>query len=120
MPRVLQLTSLFLLCSTQLPAKVNFIRDVKPILEDHCVRCHDANSVVRGVRLDRKDRAMMQIVKKKPDDSVLYTISKAGIMPPRGQKLTAAEIETLRKWIAEGAPWPDGMELVGRFPETVR
>jgi hypothetical protein len=56
---------------------------------------------MRGVRLDRKDRALMQIVKKEPDDSPLYNISKAGIMPPGGKKLTSAEIETLRKWIAE-------------------
>jgi hypothetical protein len=69
---------------------------------------------MRGVRLDRKDRAMMQIVKKKPGDSPLYNISKAGIMPPGGKKLTPAEIETLRKWIAEGARWPNGAELVGR------
>jgi hypothetical protein len=69
---------------------------------------------MRGVRLDSKDRAMMQIVKKKPDESPLYNISKAGIMPPGGKKLLPAEIEKLRKWIAEGARWPDGTELVGR------
>jgi hypothetical protein len=68
---------------------------------------------MRGVRLDRKDRAMMQIVKKKPDDSALCKVSKSGIMSPGGKKLTPAEIEMLRKWIAEGAPWPNGVELVG-------
>ncbi len=100
--------------SGRVATRVNFIRDVKPILEDNCVRCHDADSVMRGVRLDRKDRAMMQIVKKKPDDSPLYNVSKSGIMPPGGTKLTMVEIETLRKWIAEGATWPNGTELVGR------
>ena len=102
---------MFIVCSGRLTAKVNFIRDVKPILEENCVRCHDADSVMRGVRLDRKDRAMMQIVKKKPEDSPLYNVSKSGIMPPGGKKLTPAEVETLRKWIAEEAPWPNGAEL---------
>ena len=64
-----------------------------------------------GVRLDRKDRAMLQIVKKKPDDSPLYNVSKSGIMPPGGTNLTHAEVETLRKWFAEEAPWPNGAEL---------
>ncbi len=112
--RVLPLVYFCMLSSSPLAAKVDFVRDVKRILEDNCVRCHDANSVMRGVRLDRKDRAIMQIVKKKPDDSPLYNISKAGIMPPGGKKLSPAEIETLRKWIVEGARWPNGTELVGR------
>ncbi len=102
---------MFIVCSGRLTAKVNFIRDVKPILEENCVRCHDADSVMRGVRLDRKDRAMMQIVKKKPEDSPLYNVSKSGIMPPGGTNLTHAEVETLRKWFAEEAPWPNGAEL---------
>jgi mono/diheme cytochrome c family protein len=109
--RLLPLAYVLFVSSGPLAARVNFIRDVKPILEDNCVRCHDADSVLRGVRLDRKDRAMMQIVKKKPDESPLYNVSKSGIMPPGGKKLAPAEIETLRKWIAEGAPWPNGTEL---------
>ena len=109
--RLLPLACVLFVCCGRLAARVNFIRDVKPILEDNCVRCHDADSVMRGVRLDRKDRAMMQIVRKKPDDSPLYNVSKSGMMPPGGKKLTPAEIETLRKWIAEGAPWPNGAEL---------
>ena len=102
---------MFIVCYGRLAARVNFIRDVKPILEDNCVRCHDADSVMRGVRLDRKDRAMMQIVRKKPDDSPLYNVSKSGMMPPGGTNLTHAEVETLRKWFAEEAPWPNGAEL---------
>jgi hypothetical protein len=59
-------------------------------------------------------RARQGAVKNKPDDNPLYNVSKAGIMPPGGKKLTPAEIETLRKWISEGARWPNGAELVGR------
>jgi len=59
---------------------------------------------------------MMILVKKKPEDSTLYLVAKAGIMPPGPRKVTPAEIEVLRKWIAEGARWPKGLELVGKNP----
>ncbi len=97
-------------------ARVNFVRDVKPILENHCVRCHGSEIAMKRVRLDHKPRAMLVVVKKKPDDSLLYTTAKVGIMPPGPKKLSAPELEMLRKWIAEGARWPDGVELVGKNP----
>jgi hypothetical protein len=97
-------------------ARVNFVRDVKPILENHCVRCHGSEVAMKRVRLNTKQRAMLVVVAKKPDDSLLYTTVKAGIMPPGPRKPSAAELETLRKWIEEGARWPDGVELVGKNP----
>ena len=108
-----------LLClavATPLIAKVNFVRDVKPILENNCVRCHGADTSSRGIRLDYKERALMALVPKKPDDSLLYNVAKIGAMPPGPTKLTPAQLETLRKWIAEGARWPKGVQLVGKNP----
>jgi uncharacterized membrane protein len=97
-------------------AKVNFVRDVKPILENRCVRCHGAENAMRGLRLDKKERAMLAIVPRQPDDSAVYNAAKSGFMPPGGPKLAPAEIETLRRWIAEGARWPKGIELTGKNP----
>ncbi|HYL39365.1 MAG TPA: c-type cytochrome domain-containing protein [Bryobacteraceae bacterium] len=114
--RVLILTGLAIASAARLAARVNFARDVKPILENHCVRCHGAGAAMRGVRMDRRERALLVVVKKKPDDSLLYTTAKVGVMPPGPKKLTPVELETLRKWIAEGAGWPDGVELVGKNP----
>jgi mono/diheme cytochrome c family protein len=99
-----------------LQAKVKFERDVKPILEQHCVRCHGADGAMKGLRLDKKERALMGVVKKKPDESRIYAASKTGFMPPGEKKLTPAELDALRRWILEGAKWPNGMELVGRNP----
>jgi mono/diheme cytochrome c family protein len=104
------------MAATPLAARVNFVRDVKPILENHCVRCHGSDVAMRGIRLHRRERAVLVIVRKKPDDSLLYTIAKAGVMPPGPKKLTPAELEILRQWIAEGARWPNGVELVGKNP----
>jgi hypothetical protein len=102
--------------SVSLMAKVDFVRDVKPILELRCVRCHSSETAMKHLRLDRKDRAMMVIVPKKPDDSRLLLAAQSGYMPPGGPKLPAAELEILRQWIAEGAHWPKKIELVGRSP----
>lgn len=92
-------------------AKVRFVRDVKPILETHCVRCHGANGAMKGLRLDSRERALMVVVKKNPEQSRIYGAARAGIMPPGPRKLTPSEIETLRRWIAEGATWPKNLRL---------
>ena len=107
---------LLFVCTAPVLGRVNFVRDVKPILENNCVRCHGEDGAMRGIRLDKKERALMTVVLKKPDDSLLYNIIKIGAMPPGSQKLTLAQMDTLRRWIAEGARWPKGVELVGKNP----
>jgi mono/diheme cytochrome c family protein len=97
-------------------ARVNFMRDVKPILEYHCVRCHGPERAMKNLRLDYKERAMMAIVSKKPDESRVYNAMKTGFMPPTQKKLTPVELEAIRKWITQGAHWPKGVELVGKNP----
>jgi uncharacterized membrane protein len=108
--------SLLFLLATFAFAKVNFVRDVKPILENRCVRCHGSDGASKGLRLDTRERAWMAIVKKHPEDSRVYTAAKSGFMPPGDKKLPQQELETLRRWIAEGATWPKGVELVGINP----
>jgi len=97
-------------------AKVDFVREVKPVLELRCVRCHDSVTAMKHLRLDRKDRAMLVIVPGKPDESRLFLAAQSGYMPPGGPALSTAELETLRRWIAEGARWPNKIQLVGRNP----
>lgn len=97
-------------------AKVNFVRDIKPILEDHCVRCHGGERAMKSLRLDRADRAMRVITPKNPDDSTLYLACETGFMPPGPQKLSAQQLETIRKWIQEGARWPKNVQLESRNP----
>ncbi len=97
-------------------AKVKFVRDVKPILENHCVRCHGNGAAMRGLRLDNRERAWMAIVKKQPEDSRVYLASRSKFMPPGDRKLTPTELETMRLWILEGAKWPKGVVLEGKNP----
>src|SRR3712207_5399396 len=59
-------------------APVDFTRDVKPILEGHCIGCHGASKRQGGYRVDRRDLAFgegdsgVNIVPGKPDASLLY------------------------------------------------
>jgi hypothetical protein len=94
-------------------AKVNFSREVRPILSDTCFQCHgpDESKRMAKLRLDTKDGAMTVVTPGNAAASKLViriTHDKTAMrMPPAasGLKLTAAQIATLKEWIDEGAPW---------------
>jgi hypothetical protein len=93
--------------------KLQFNRDVRPILAENCFACHGPDSAARkaGLRLDRRDDAMKAdvIVPGKPEGSPLieriFSEDRGHLMPPpkTKKKLTAEQKETLKRWIAEGA-----------------
>lgn len=99
---------------------VDFQREIRPILSQNCFLCHgpDENERKGGLRLDIRDDALkpaksgaIAIVPGKLDESeLLKRISHSDadeLMPPSksGKKLAAAEIDLLRRWVAEGAPY---------------
>ncbi|MFM8469154.1 MAG: DUF1549 domain-containing protein, partial [Limisphaerales bacterium] len=98
--------------------KLDFNRDVRPILSDNCFACHgpDTQKIKGGLRLDLKDAAFkpgksgaLALVPGKPDKSELVkrvaTKDPHDLMPPpdSGKQLTTAQKETLRRWVSEGA-----------------
>lgn len=101
------------------PQKVNFNRDIRPILSRNCFFCHgpDAEHREADLRLDMEaglkstsgDSAIIH--PGKPEQSQLFEriASKDTdlIMPPAdsGKSLTAEEIKLMRQWISEGATW---------------
>ena len=124
-----------LLCSAQIAAillvvtacpdaltadEINYNRDVRPILSDTCYKCHGPDAAERkaGLRLDSHAGAVatlesgsIAIVPGQIDDSQLLARIRSPdhdlIMPPvaSGKKLTPAQIETLTKWIEQGAEY---------------
>ncbi|HEY2473475.1 MAG TPA: DUF1549 domain-containing protein, partial [Candidatus Cybelea sp.] len=101
-------------------AKLSYDRDIRPILSDNCFACHgpDAKQRKAKLRLDTRDGALAElrsgghaVVPGKIDDSTLLERIASDVpsrlMPPKksGKHLTAAQIELLRRWIAEGAPY---------------
>ena len=96
-----------------LPAKIDFNRDVRPILSNNCFSCHGPDEKVRKakLRLDTHEGAIAaSVVPGKPDASELITRltatpDDASIMPPAktGKKLTPREVDILKQWVKEGA-----------------
>ena len=116
---ILVASAFYALAIAQAPDKVDFGRDVQPILRQHCVSCHGASSHQAGLRLDRRSDAMRGGTNSPgvihPGDgrsSVLYIkISSTQFgpqMPPTGA-LSSDQIEIIRRWIDEGAEWPDAL-----------
>jgi len=78
--------------------------DVQAIFQKRCYVCHGAQQQMSNLRLDQKEsaaRVLPRIVGK-----VSGTDGKQ--MPPIGAPLSAAEIDTIRKWVDAGAPWTAG------------
>ncbi len=91
---------------------VDFQRDVAPILEKQCLMCHGAQKVAGGVSVaSRKALLSKSVIPGKPDASSLYNSVKSGKMPPGGPPLPQAQQDVLRRWITEGAVWPDNVTL---------
>lgn len=99
----------------------DFNREIRPILSDKCYRCHGPDEHERkggqnGLRLDTREGALedlggggFAIVPGQPEKSELLmrvtNDDEEEIMPPidAGKKLSAAEVDLLRRWIAGGA-----------------
>ncbi len=93
------------------PERVDFVRDVKPVLEQSCYSCHGPKLQMGGLRLDAKESAAKAIHPGKPDESSLYQrIAGMGDqprMPMGGKPLDAAQTALIKRWIEQGAEWPD-------------
>src|SRR6476659_7712525 len=86
--------------SAQSPAKVDFARDVQPILRQSCVSCHGPSQQIGGLRLDRKSAVFNRrgVVPGSSTNSALYNRISGnayGIqMPPTGA-LRPEQINTI-------------------------
>lgn len=102
----------------------DFVKDIAPILEASCVKCHHEGKAKGKLRMDTKEMAMKGgkeaklIEPGKPDDSSLIKVlllpaDHDEAMPPEGKapRPEAAKIELLKQWITAGATWPDGVNL---------
>lgn len=105
--------------SAAAPAKLEFNRDIRPILSENCFYCHGQDPKHReaDLRLDERDGATRDlggyaaIVPGKPEQSELLSRmrshDKDEVMPPpkANRHVTPEQIALLARWIAEGAPY---------------
>ena len=116
-----------------LPDKIEFNRDVRPILSNTCFKCHGFDQGARkaDLRLDRREEALLKrdddttpIVPGKPQLSSIYqrltTDDMTELMPPPKAKipLSAKQVAIIRKWIEQGAEYePHWAYLPVKQPE---
>src|SRR6187399_3368930 len=95
---------------------VQFNRDIRPLLNAHCFKCHGGVKEAGGLNLQFREKALMAgetgeiaVVPGKPEESAfidrLTTQDKTDRMPKKEPPLPTEKIELLRRWIAEGAKW---------------
>ena len=115
--------SVFLLLASTVSAvagEIDFARDIRPILSDHCFACHgpDANKRKGDLRLDVRESALgaaesgeVAIVPGDLEKSELVrrisTTDPDEVMPPPKElkALKPEQAELLRRWVKEGAEW---------------
>ena len=124
-------TSLLVLLPREGPAAPNFVRDIQPILETNCMRCHKQGKAKGGLRMETYALMMdggndaNAIVPGKPEESDLIRRTHLrpideGFMPDEGQALKKNELDLLTTWIKSGAHWPKGVTLTERKPAPVK
>ncbi len=102
-------------------APVEFVRDIQPILAQHCWKCHGPDKQQGGLRLDVRESALKGGDSEEPAVVPLHAGQSRLIllitskdenerMPPEGEPLSATQIEKLRRWIDGGAVWPESGE----------
>jgi hypothetical protein len=98
------------------PAERHFTDKVKPLLDSRCISCHGPDKVKGALRLDSRTATLKggdngpAVVPGKPHESLLLHAvmhAKKDLEMPPKEKLTTNDVAVLRRWIEEGAPWPD-------------
>ncbi len=102
-----------------------FEKTIRPLLVEHCYKCHSAesNKVKGGLRVDGRKHLLDggdtgpavvpgDIAKSKLVEAVKYA-NKDLLMPPVG-KLSADAIAALEAWVKDGAPWPNDTATVAK------
>jgi hypothetical protein len=98
------------------PNKISFRRDIAPLLVKNCVACHGPEKAESGYRVDTFERAKKPgdigsppFTAGKTDESewvrLITSSDKDERMPKEGDPLPPAQIDLIKRWIAEGAPF---------------
>lgn len=110
----------------KLDGKVDFNRDIRPILSENCFACHgnDAKNRKADLRLDHRESAIKDrdgiaaIVPGKPESSEAYLLIASADsrerMPPvkSGKKLSPLQIKLIQRWIKQGAVYGEHWAFV--------
>jgi hypothetical protein len=104
---------------------VDFNKEIKPIFEASCIKCHGRGKSKGGLQFDTRETFLKggdsgaPIVPGQSDESLLISLVQGfdpdSVMPKKGSRLTSEQIGVLRAWIDQGAKW-DSSITFGRLP----
>ena len=103
--------------------KVDFEKDVKPVLETHCLQCHNEKSDFAGLKFHTRkmiidatkiDRPIL--IPGNARNSSLYLVTAlpkyfVEAMPAQGHQLSEEQKDKIYRWIQQGAKWPVDLRL---------
>src|SRR6202035_3452729 len=107
----LSLASALVLAAADKP--VSFTKDIEPVLQGSCWKCHGSAIQLSKLDLRTREAALKggekgpAIVPGKAEESKLYRLFSVREKPamPMDGKLTADQISIIKEWINQGAPW---------------
>src|SRR4051812_27753355 len=115
-----------------LPARVDFNRHIRPILNQNCTACHGGVKRAAGISFIYREEATRAgesgrptIVPGKPDQSELIKrVSSTDEefrmpKPEHGHRLSDHDVALLRQWISEGAEWSEHWAFVPPKPQQI-
>src|SRR5439155_15042382 len=104
--------------------EIDFAKDIQPILEGSCLKCHEPQKAKGKLLLDTREHALkggengIDIIPGDSANSPLIHLTARLVedseMPPagKGEPLTKEQIAMLRAWIDQGAKWSEGLKLL--------
>jgi mono/diheme cytochrome c family protein len=110
--------------------KVDFVKDIQPIIEVSCTQCHARGKDKGGLSMETRaaflkggDSGAVVVPGKSAESYVIETISGLNpdnVMPQKGKKLTREQVALFRAWIDQGMPWPKEINFAKHEPANLK
>src|SRR6266498_3881978 len=109
--------------------KIDFAKEIKPILEASCIKCHGRGRTKGEFSIESRDTLLKggesgpAIVPGKSEESrvieLVAGLDADSVMPQKGRRLTPEQIGLLRAWIDQGASWDAGISFAKPPPANL-
>ena len=108
---------------------VDFTKDIQPLFEAACVKCHAKGKAKGGFSLESRevfikggDTSPAAVLGKSAESLIVKLVASDDPderMPKKGTHWTAEQVGLLRAWIDQGAAWPEGVSFAKPVPENL-
>jgi mono/diheme cytochrome c family protein len=109
--------------------QVDFVKEIKPLFEAACIKCHGKGKEKGGFSLETRERFLKggdtdagAVVGKSAESYIIQLVAGLepdSIMPKKGERWTPVQVGLLRAWIDQGAAWPAGITFAKPPPENL-